>query len=61
MIHEKSESYVDTEVQVGETLLLGLIEAARETARQLAHEKGWPLNDMKAFILANRVAETMRR
>jgi len=61
MIPAKSESFVDTEVHVGETLLLGLVDAARETARQLAEAKGWPLADMKAWVLANQVAETMRR
>lgn len=57
----KPEPFVDSEVHVGETLLMGLIDAARETARQLAEARGWPLNDMKAWILANQIAETMRR
>lgn len=57
----KPEPFVDTEVHVGETILMGLIYAARETARQLAEAKGWPLADMQAWIFANQVAETMRR
>src|SRR5262245_55517676 len=39
--------------------LWDLIQAAKETAQQLAEAKGWPVRDMKALLYAEKVERLM--